>query len=298
MIETTASKSFARTPLAHAVETPPPCGTSVPPLVWLNVLCLDAPLVAITWQLLFAKSFGIAVANGGTVALFLTAWLIYLADRLGDSMSLRAAEPMSLRQNFCRRHVRAWFAAVGLVALADLIVVGAKLDRTAVLVGAAVAIAALVYLLINRLRPQLWSILPLKEVSIGFIFAAGSMVGLLPNLTSTAAPAWIFFGLLCSLNCVSIAVWERALDSAQSRISIATAFPRIDGIVLPALAVICLTSSIAAGIRPDAHRLYVCIAASAVLLGLVHLARGKIQTDVRTALADLMLLTPIFAFVV
>src|SRR3954447_10807188 len=107
MIETPASKSFARDVTADAPEKREPQRAFVTPLVWLNLVCLDAPLVAITWQLLFAKSFGIAVANGDTLALFLTAWLIYLADRLGDSMSLGAGGVMSLRQRFCRRHLRA-----------------------------------------------------------------------------------------------------------------------------------------------------------------------------------------------
>src|SRR5438046_1731740 len=156
MIETPASKSFAREMTADAQEKREPQRGFVTPLVWLNLVCLDAPLVAITWRLLFAKSFGIAVANGGTIALFLTAWLIYLTDRLGDSLSLGGDGVMSLRQRFCRRHLRAWFALVAVVALADLLVVATQLDRTAITIGGAIGGAALVYLLINRLKAELW----------------------------------------------------------------------------------------------------------------------------------------------
>ena len=28
------------------------------PVVWLNLLCLDAPIVAVSWQWLFAHTFG------------------------------------------------------------------------------------------------------------------------------------------------------------------------------------------------------------------------------------------------
>ena len=73
-------------------------------LVWLNLFCLDAPLVAITWQWLFGRSFGISLTASSRAALFLTAWLIYLADRLADTWALRSDDPRSLRQAFCERY--------------------------------------------------------------------------------------------------------------------------------------------------------------------------------------------------
>src|SRR4051812_43384418 len=71
------------------------------PLVWLNLVCLDAPLVAISWQWIFGHALHQVVPLGHRLALFFTAWLIYLADRFGDSMSLRSNQPKSLRQQFC-----------------------------------------------------------------------------------------------------------------------------------------------------------------------------------------------------
>ena len=73
-------------------------------VTWLNLVCLDAPLVAIGWQWLFAWSFDLSVPKGGTAALFLTAWLIYVADRLGDSLSIDLGRATSLRQRFCYGH--------------------------------------------------------------------------------------------------------------------------------------------------------------------------------------------------
>ena len=70
------------------------------PLLWLNLVCLDAPLVAICWQWIFAYNFHLSVPPGHRAALFLTAWLIYLADRFGDSLSLVAGQPNSARQQF------------------------------------------------------------------------------------------------------------------------------------------------------------------------------------------------------
>ena len=93
------------------------------PLLWLNLVCLDAPLIAICWQWIFAYSFHLSVRPGHWAALFLTAWIIYLADRLGDSLSVVAGEPKSLRQQFCLRHKNIWFVSIICVGVLDLIVV-------------------------------------------------------------------------------------------------------------------------------------------------------------------------------
>src|SRR5207244_2300393 len=92
------------------------CAVSRSPLVWLNVVCLDAPLVAICWQWIFAYSFHLSVPPGHRAALFLTAWLIYLADRFGDSLSLVAGQPNSARQQFCLRHQSIWLVSIICVA--------------------------------------------------------------------------------------------------------------------------------------------------------------------------------------
>ena len=286
MIEAPASKSFTA---PHSF----PEKIRASPLVWLNLVCLDAPLVAVSWHWLFARSFGVVIPTGTTIALFLTAWLIYLADRLGDSMSLGQAPVLSLRQQFCLRHRGAWLATIGAILVADLLVAATQLDRVAITVGAAVGGLALTYLLINRLWPSLWHVLPLKEVSIGFIFAAGTMVGLARSLPLAALGSWLLFAALCSLNCITIAVWERDLDVGQNRVSIATEFPGIRRALLPMLGAITLTAVVSRMVAPEAGTVFPAIAASAILLAAVHLWREHIQPDARTAFADLVLLSPL-----
>jgi len=68
------------------------------PWIWLNLVCFDAPLVAASWQWLFAHTFKLEIEHGARVALFLTAWLIYLADRYADAAALDEDEQKSLRQ--------------------------------------------------------------------------------------------------------------------------------------------------------------------------------------------------------
>ena len=54
---------------------------------------------------------------------FLTAWLIYLGDRLADSATIEANGPQSLRQQFCRRHRRIWVVTLALVTGLDAYVI-------------------------------------------------------------------------------------------------------------------------------------------------------------------------------
>src|SRR2546423_13726661 len=95
----------------------------VVPAIWLNLICLDAPLVAIAWLWLFARSFHIPLQTGNVLALFLTAWLIYLGDRLADALSLKTNLPRSLRQDFCSRHREIWITTLVLVAGFDAYVI-------------------------------------------------------------------------------------------------------------------------------------------------------------------------------
>jgi hypothetical protein len=285
------------------------------PTVWLNLFCLDAPLVAVAWLWLFARTFRVPLQIGNAVALFLTAWLIYLADRFADSSSLKPNSPRSLRQDFCLRHRAIWIASVALIAGFDAYVIWRTTAIQTFLVGGVVGSLALIYLVVNHPLGLVWRSLPAKELAIGILFAAGTIVALLPRvpLTTGFAVATASFAALCSLNCVSIASWECELDRAQGKISIATRHPRVTRLVENA----CLTLGVAAAALatclPKAAPLFACISVSALLLrwlgasrdikeGRFEIApavsnRRSLGRDKRTALADLVLLTPIVALI-
>jgi hypothetical protein len=267
------------------------------PTVWLNLVCLDAPLVAVAWLWLFARTFHVPLQIGNAVALFLTAWLIYLADRLADSSTLKPDLPRSLRQTFCLQHREIWIVVMALVAGFDAYVIWRTTALQTFLVGAVVGVIAVVYLVVNHPLGLIWRSLPAKELAIGILFAAGTIVALLPriSLTGNLASAVLAFAALCSLNCVSIAGWERELDRAQRKVSLATRHPvvaRHAGKICGGLAVVCFGLAIGlATPRP----FFVCASASALLLGWLNLVNGA--EDRRTALADLVLLTPIVVLI-
>ena len=53
--------------------------------LWPNLLSLDAPVVALLWQILFARCFHARVELLPSILLVLAVWLIYAADRTIDA---------------------------------------------------------------------------------------------------------------------------------------------------------------------------------------------------------------------
>jgi hypothetical protein len=287
--------------------------------LWLNLVCLDAPLVAVAWLWLFARTFRIPLQTGNSVALFLTAWLIYLGDRLADSASLEPDGPQSQRQQFCRRHRKLWIIMIALVAGFDAYIIWRTTATETFLAGAVVGGLALIYLVLNHPLGLIWRSLPAKEMAIGLLFAVGTLVALLPTLKAVTAglavPA-VLFAALCALNCISIASWERELDQAQGKISVATRHPGFTRLTALICGVLAGTSLAVAIIQDVAAPLLACISMSALLLAWLNasadIEEGRfrnrprrfvnrrslgIDRDQRTALADLVLLTPIVAVI-
>ena len=198
------------------------------PLVWLNLFCLDAPLVSIAWLGLFARVFQVSLGPVNCLALFLTAWLIYLADRLADSRALPNDVARSLRHQFCLGHQRSWIGALLVIGLADTFLIWQGLKPDVAVAGAVVGAFAVIHLVLNYSRRGAWPPLPLKEVTVGLLFVAGTLVALCPGphpITGSLVVSGLAFAGLCTLNCISIAFWERELDEMQRKVSFATRFP-------------------------------------------------------------------------
>jgi hypothetical protein len=271
------------------------------PLVWLNLVCLDAPLVSVSWLWLFARTFHATVAPAGYAALFLTAWLIYFGDRLADTYSLQPGEPRSLRHEFCRNHRHLWIGALAVIVAGDAYLVWRSIGPETLFAGAVIGSLALIYLVLNHSLGGAWGRVPLKEFAIGFLFAAGTLVLFFPISQPIAVSlAWsaVAFALLGTLNCISIAYWEKELDQAQRKASCATRYPGLDRHLGKLLGALALSAGGAALVCRDSAPIFVCVSVSSLLLVWLNSNRERIGRDQRTALADLVLLTPLLALLV
>jgi hypothetical protein len=270
----------------------------VAPATWLNLVCLDAPLVSVAWLWLFAKMFQTTVDPVNSAALFLTAWLIYLADRLADSSSLRDGEPRSLRHEFCLNHRLIWIGSLAAISITDACLIWGSIGSETFLAGALIGTLALIYLVLNHLLGGAWPPFPLKELTIGCLFSAGTLVALFPMfppLTWSLVFSGIAFAGLCTLNCISIAFWEKELDETQGKVSFATRYPGLEGHLGTLSIALTFGSGVAAIVYRQAAPILGSVSVSGFLLALLDAFRGKISRDQRTALADIVLFTPLLA---
>lgn len=254
--------------------------------------------MSVAWLWLFARIFHAAADPINCAALFLTAWLIYLADRLADSYSLQDGGPRSQRHEFCLNHRQIWIGALAVIAATDAYLIGRSIGGETLIAGAVIGTLALIYLVLNHSLGGAWPALPLKELAIGLLFAAGTLVALFPAFPPITGPlvfSGIAFAWLCILNCINIAFWERELDEAQRKVSFATRYPALDRHLGKLSIFLALGSGMAAIIYREAAPIFGCVSVSALLLALLDSFRGKIGRDQRTALADLVLLTPLLA---
>lgn len=259
-----------------------------------NLLSLDAPAVAVSWLLLLKDCFHLTVSHGNIAALFLTVWLIYLVDRFVDSFSLQPDGPRSARQIFCARNRGFWLLSISFVGFVDAAVVYFNLDRTNVLRGILLGSIVLAYLTINWSCDKIWTAVPLKEAIIGFLFSAGTLLGLGPSLFVLPATMLLtggLFALLCFANCVSIAFWERNLDRIQNKHSIATRFGPTLRLGKFLAATLIVGSIFLVWTDVASWPLAVCVCVSSIAL--ISLNNVRICRDERSALADLVLLTPV-----
>jgi hypothetical protein len=185
------------------------------------------------------------------------------------------------------------------VSLLDGAVILPRLDHDTFGAGTILGAIAMIYLVLNFAFSKIWSAIPIKEIAVGFLFAAGTLISFLPHVTSLGSATTKFgFGLaaflfayLCSLNCISIAIWERDLDLAQGKHSIATRWPHMKTFGPILAGILAVISFLFAVVSPLFSPLADCFAVSALALLSLHFL--PIPRDECVVLADLVLLTPL-----
>jgi hypothetical protein len=179
--------------------------------LWPNVLNLDAPLVAVLWQFLLAKSMLVRLNPYEPWALGLAVWLIYIADHLIDTARPASGEWEAPRKLFFRRH---WRQGLGLgfaVGLALLVCGNRLLWTSTVRGGLQLAVGVAGYFSLIHLTPARWRIRWPREVAVALLFTLGTFGAVWlangRNLAPLALPAAIFM-VLCWTNCSLIETWE------------------------------------------------------------------------------------------
>ncbi len=237
--------------------------------LWPNLLSLDAPVVALLWQILFARCFHARLELLPSVLLALAVWLIYAADRTIDSWTGSSALP---RHDFYRRHWKAllplWVFALG----AGAGLAWTRLTPWLFYSGLALGGAVLLYFVLLHLGVFRKT----KEAAVALLFALGATLSAWPNVRTLAdVEAIALFSCLCWINCVAIEHWE-----GESQWPVAAAAGAV------ALAAVLLLFSQ----RPV---IGAAVAASALSFVLLDRAQNRFSRDALRVLADAALLSPL-----
>lgn len=242
--------------------------------LWPNLLSLDAPLVALLWQVLFVRCFHGRLHGAEAVLLALVVWLIYAGDRMLDALK---GAVQTRRHAFYRKHWR----LVCIMWAAGLAIGGwlawAELPASLWFRGIGLAGLVGIYLAIVHGIPRLLRS-GAKEAAVGIVFAAGVSLVSWPMVRTPADLLTIvLFCVLCWMNCVGIEDWESG--------------ERVRGSVIFAAAGVAVTATL---LLREQRPVLAC-AETASALGLVVLDRisQRISPEAARVLADTVLLTPI-----
>jgi hypothetical protein len=247
-------------------------GKPAPVWQWINLVGLDAPIVAVVWQDFLARCYPSMLRPAGRWTLGLTVWAIYLADRLLDvRMAPRGKE--TLPHQFCRRNRGAAEALLVAILVADLLVAMLWSRRAVFANGLVVSAGVVAYFgvfPVGRLTVA-W-----KPLATALLFTTGvflvAWTGIPEPGRTLAAPAAAFC-LLCLSNLVLIGSWERH-DS-------------------PALVWVCLTVLACLCVAAGFSRWYAAVASSSAGLACLAFLRDSLPHSARRVLADAVLLSPL-----
>jgi hypothetical protein len=265
------------------------------PLALWHLLSLDAPSIASLWIWFVASANHLRLPTVSIVAMFLSVWMLYVADRLLDARFIGAISQgdFEARHYFHNRHRRAFLAGIMTASLALAILLPhletAAIHLYLILGGLLAGYFILIHATSSAHR------LP-KEIAVGLFFAAATFIPTVarrPDLRISLLPIAILFAALCSLNCLFIYAWEHNAPPFSSQP--AHALTRLALRKLPplTLAVIVLSAAIS---LLDVHApwpIACAIAVSAASLLLLHHRRHQIARLTLRSLADLALTTPL-----
>ena len=270
-------------------------GQPYPPWLWPNLVGLDSPAVAMSWQWLFARVFGADLPPVFHLILGLSVWCVYLADRIYDAARAPETGVQTDRLRFTKRHFTALSAITVAAAGANLFLIIRYVPAPLITTGLLTAGLLGVYYLIRlNGNARLASAVP-REILCGMIFGLGSAIAphaFLPaGGGSGLLGATIMLGLVCSACCVLISVWEQEEDMAGNDRSIATTASRIIPHMGKAINGIILLAATMALVGP--WRIHVAVAISASALRLTLHMKDHLSRRTLRVLADAVLLSPL-----
>ncbi len=273
-----------------------PPGLPAPVWLWPNLLGLDAPLVAVSWQLLFSRCFDVRIPHAIHLLLGLSVWCVYLADRLYDVYRAKDFVNATWRLRFTKQYFTALALTTAVAGAANLCLIIRFAPMNLLIHGMITAgLLAGYYVFRFSSSEKLAAVIP-REIMCGMIFATGSATA----TYSFAQPQTIGFsflgavvmlGIVCSASCIWISVWERDADLASGDHSIVSENVRIPSRIRRLLLPLAALCGVLAFTEP--WQIHVAACLSALALYLMARFGGELSPTLLRAMADGVLLTPL-----
>lgn len=273
--------------------------------LWLlpNLLSLDAPLVALAWLFIFAKTWRVDYLPWQAyAALGLAVWVVHVADRLLEAAARGENSPrMRERHRFHRRH-RRWFkigAVVASVISLALVVDVFSITVFSYLLLAIVLLAGFFSISVFSDREHGAAVPYAKNILAGCTFAFGTAMVAHVFIPGTVVPDLVWsrellcFAALCSLSICSVDVWEHAARTSDVETKAADELAlTIPLTVLGAAALWFAFLDHEMTTRP----FFYAILTGAALLYILNRVRGRFSLEKLRVLADLAMLGPVLVF--
>jgi len=264
---------------------------------WPNILSLDAPLIAVLWQVLLMQSLGVRVNRMEPLVLALSVWFLYIADQLLDALQPETGEWLPVRKLFYRRYFRA-ASAVGMsLALLILPLAYFLLRPSTFHGGLELAVAVILYFCVIHAAPLRWRGFWPREAAVALLFALGTFLAVWfaggKRNESLAGPT-LLFALLCWANCAAIETWEWQFAGERAG-SPPGASTRWTGrhLGLTGMGIIFAAGGAQLAALAPLEFTLAC-AASGGALSLLALFRSRLPADMVSVAANLALCSPLF----
>jgi hypothetical protein len=270
---------------------------------WLlpNLLSLDAPLVAVVWLYLFAKTWGVNYHPGhGYGVLALVVWVMYVVDRLLDA-ALRGQSPRcQARHRFHLKHRSKFLLVAALAAVTALVLVLWKIPMAifSYVIVEGFLVAGFFAMAVFA-APETEEIPYAKNILAGAAFAFGTAMvahvylydqGIRDLLLSRE---FIAFAVLCMLNISAIDLWEHANRNPDPEVKAA------DELALTLPLTLLGGASLIFALKAEEHSsrpFFYAILTGAALLHILNRTRARFSLESLRVLADVALVAPALVF--
>ena len=270
--------------------------------LWPNVTGLDAPTVSVFWQYFFASNYNIKIPFSNYLVLFLVVWVIYSVDRLLDSRVIRNDENATYRHRFYYQNFKTLLFITVITSGLTIVLCLTSIPLAVLKFGITISCLVGVYFIHRKWGSgALLGFIP-REVFVGMVFAIGST--LLGHTWTGEVPEAFFsisvigFGVLCSMNCLAISVWEKEEDSFNDRSALAQLAPKFPSLFPFISVMVFLIMSLVACYLYFSKDFFILLAASigCGIISVMSFIESKISSRSLRILADVAVIVPALVF--